>query len=90
MPAQGFVVTGGLPDRIVAALAEHPKGLRVGELSRELVPDPAVTDYGTRTKATLAVGAECSRLYRTGRVARTQKSVPGRKVPITKYHPVLD
>lgn len=74
----------------MAALAEHPRGLRVAELSRALVPDPKATDYGTRTKATLAVGAECSRLYRTGRVARTQQSVKGRKVPITRYLPASE
>lgn len=84
-PAAGYTVTGGLPDRILAELAQHPKGLRVGELSRAVIPDPTATTYETRTKATVAVGAECSRLYRTGRVSRTQKSAAGRKVPITRY-----
>jgi hypothetical protein len=79
MPAPGFVVSGGLPDRIIAALAEKP-GLRTAELSRLLFPDAT-----NRSAATLAVGAECSRLYRTGRIARHQVSPPGRKVPITRY-----
>lgn len=83
MPAHGFVVAGGLPDRILAALADQPAeqpGLRTADLSRLLFPDAP-----NRSAATLAVGAECSRLYRTGRVVRTQRSVPTRKVPITRY-----
>lgn len=79
MPASGFVVSGGLPDRILAALAEQP-GLRTADLSRLLFPDAP-----DRSKATLAVGAECSRLYRTGRIVRTQQSVANRKVPVTRY-----
>jgi len=84
MPASGFVVPGSLADRICASLAEQP-GQRTADLSRALVPDPAATPYGTRSAATLAIGAECSRLFRTGRIVRTQVSPPGRKVPITKY-----
>lgn len=79
MPAPGFVVSGGLPDRILAALEETP-GLRTAELSRLLYPDAP-----DRSKATLAVGAECSRLFRTGRIVRSQLSPAGRKVPITRY-----
>lgn len=79
-PASGYVVTDGLPDRILAILAKHPEGLRIADLSRKVFPDAPV-----RAKATMTVGTECSRLYRTGRVTRTQRSVPGRKVPITRY-----
>lgn len=77
-------MSGSLADRICDALAANP-GQRTADLSRALFPEPAETTYGTRSAATLAVGAECSRLYRTGRIVRTQQSVAGRKVPVTKY-----
>lgn len=73
---------GSLADRITDHLATHP-GQRTMDLSRALFPDAA--PYDSRQKATMAVGAECSRLYRTGRLLRTQQSVAGRKVPITRY-----
>lgn len=80
MPAKSWVVPGSLADRICTVLADHPAGLRTADLSRAVFPDAE-----SRQKATAAVGAECSRLYRTGRLARRQQSVPDRRVPITRY-----
>lgn len=80
MPAKSWVVPGSLADRICTALADQPGGLRTADLSRAVFPDA-----DDRSKATLTVGAECSRLYRTGRLTRVQQSVAGRKVPITRY-----
>jgi hypothetical protein len=80
MPAKSWVVPGSLGDRIATHLTDYPTGLRTAELSRALFPDA-----DDRTKATLAVGAECSRLYRTGRLLRTQQQHAGRKSPVTRY-----
>ena len=83
-PASGYVVPDSLPDRILTALAERP-AQRSMDLSRALFPDPAATSYRTRARATMAVGAECARLYRTGLLLRTVQRVPDRKLPITRY-----
>lgn len=84
MPAKSWVVPGSLADQIATVLTDHPGGLRTAELSRLVHPDPLPAAV-TRSAATMAVGAECSRLYRTGRLLRTQQSMDGRKVPITRY-----
>lgn len=80
VPAKSWVVPGSLADRIATHLTDHPSGLRTADLSRALFPDAE-----DRSKATMAVGAECSRLWRTGRLSRTQRHVEGRQTPVTKY-----
>lgn len=80
MPAKSWVVPGSLADRITTHLTDHPSGLRTADLSRALFPETA-----ERGKTTMMVGAECSRLWRTGRLARTQRHVEGRQTPVTQY-----
>jgi hypothetical protein len=85
MPAKSWVVPGSLADQITSVLAAHPGGLRTAELSQQVYPDPAAAGYPSRSKATMAVGNECKRLFNTNRLARTQQRVPGRVRPLTRY-----
>lgn len=85
MPAKSYVVPGSLADQIATVLADHPGGLRTAELSQSLYPDPVAAGFPSRSKATMAVGNECKRLFNTRRLARFQTPVPGRARPVTRY-----
>jgi hypothetical protein len=85
MPAKSYVVPGSLADQITTVLADHRGGLRTAELSARVYPDPAAAGFKSRSKATMAVGNECKRLFNTRRLARLQQPVPGRVRPVTRY-----